>query len=145
MFCYNSTGYDIFGEKEYLDAVVVCLDKLVDEQLPNSAWSCFFFNVPTAERTQKQLDRIMGRYTNTADVGSISACLGVAFPYVDDQRKKTYRNALKRYSDDYAAQWQLPSGCFSNGRWAGRDMTTPYSISAGTQGMSCSTTTTCFL
>jgi hypothetical protein len=129
-------GYDIFGEKEYLDAAVVCLDKLVSEQLPNSAWSCFFFNVPTAERTRKQLDRIMGRYTNTADVGSISVCLGVAFPYVDDRRKKTYRDALKRYSDDYAAQWQLPSGCFSNGRWAGRDMTTPYSISAGTQGMS---------
>ena len=77
-----------------------------------------------------------GGTTNTADVGCISTCLAIAFPYVDDDRKRTYLDALRRYADEYAAQWQLPSGGFTNGRWAGADMTTPYSVATGTQGMS---------
>ena len=129
-------GYDVFGRKEYLDAVTVCLDKLVGEQLPNAAWSSGFRNKPVAERTDAEIHRAMSGTTNTADVGCISTCLAIAYPYVDDVRKKTYRDALKRYADEYAGQWQLPSGGFTNGRWAGKDMTTPYSVAAGTQGMS---------
>ncbi|MBC8875756.1 MAG: hypothetical protein H8E44_40535 [Planctomycetes bacterium] len=129
-------GYDIFGRKAYLDAATVCLDKLVTEQLPNAAWSSGFRNKPVAERTEAEIHKAVTGTTNTADVGCISTCLAVAYPYVDDARKKTYRNALKRYAEEYAAQWQLPSGGFTNGRWAGRDMTTPYSVATGTQGMS---------
>jgi hypothetical protein len=78
----------------------------------------------------------MNRTTNTADVGCISTCLAVAFPYVDAKRREVYRDALRRYAEDYAAPWQLPSGAFTNGRWNGRDMTVPYSIATGTQAMS---------
>ncbi|MFH1923170.1 MAG: hypothetical protein ABIP48_25185 [Planctomycetota bacterium] len=129
-------GYDVFGKEEYLDAVTVCLDKLVGEQLPNAAWSSGFRNKPVAEQTEAEIQRAMSGTTNTADVGCISTCLAIAYPYVDDARKKTYLDALRRYAEDYAAQWQLPSGGFTNGRWAGKDMTTPYSVAAGTQGMS---------
>lgn len=129
-------GHDIFGDRRYLDAVVVFLDKLVKEQLPNGAWSSGFHNKPVAERTEKEVQHAMNATTNTADVGSISTCLAVAYPYVDEARKKAYCGALRRFSDDYAAQWQLPSGGFTNARWQGEDMTVPYSVATGTQGMS---------
>ena len=35
-------GHDLFDNREYLDAVTVCLDKLIAEQLPNAAWSSGF-------------------------------------------------------------------------------------------------------
>jgi len=129
-------GYHIFGDRRYLDAVTTCLDKLVGEQLPNSAWSSACRNRPVAERTDDEVDKAIKGTTNTADVGSISACLAVAYPYVDERRKKVYLAALKRYADNYAAQWQLPTGGFTNGRWHGQDMKTPYSVATGTQGMS---------
>ncbi|NOZ23505.1 MAG: hypothetical protein GXP25_20710 [Planctomycetes bacterium] len=129
-------GYDIFGEKRYLDAVTVCLDKLLSEQLPNAAWASGFRNKPISERTQKEVEQAMGGTTNTADVGSISTCLAVAYAYVDNERKAKYLDALKRYAEDYCMQWQLASGGFTNGRWQGKDMTTPYSVATGTQGMS---------
>lgn len=129
-------GYHIFGERKYLDAVTRCLDKLVGEQLPNAAWSSGFRNRPVAERTAEEVEKAMEATTNTADVGSISTCLAVAHPYVDARRKTIYAAALRRYADGYAAQWQLPSGAFSNGRWRGRDMKVPYSVATGTQGMS---------
>ncbi len=129
-------GYDVFGRREYVDAVTVCLDKLIGEQLPNAAWSSGFRNRPLAEQTEAEIQRAMSGTTNTADVGCISTCLAIAYPYVDDARKKIYLDALRRYAEEYAQQWQLPSGGFTNGRWAGNDMTTPYSVAAGTQGMS---------
>ncbi len=129
-------GYDIFGDKRYLEAVTAVLDKLVGEQLPNGAWESAFRNKPVSERSGVELQRAMSGTTNCADVGSISTCLAVAHPYVDEERKKRYRDALRRFSNEYASRWQLPSGGFTNGRWKGEDMTVPYSVATGTQGMS---------
>jgi len=129
-------GYDIFGRQAYLDAVTVFLDKLVSEQLPNGAWSSGFADKPVARRSSQEIERAQGGTTNMADVGSISTCLAVAYPYVDDARKSRYRDALRRFADDYAARWQLPTGAFSNARWMGKDMHVPYSVATGTQGMS---------
>jgi len=129
-------GYDIFGDKRYLDAVTKALDQLVGEQLPNGAWSSSFRGKPVSESTPEEIQHAMSGTTNMADVGSISVCLAVAYPYVDAKRRKTYKNSLKRFADEYAAQWQLESGAFTNARWSGQDMTTPYSVATGTQGMS---------
>ena len=129
-------GYDVFGDKRYLDAVIVCLDKLLTEQLPNAAWTAGFLNKPVARRTPQEIARAEAGTTNTADVGSISTCLAVAAPYVDEPRGRRYLAALRHYADDYAARWQLPSGAFTNARCAGKDQTVPYSVATGTQGMS---------
>jgi hypothetical protein len=129
-------GYQIFGHKPYVDAACGLLDKLVGEQLPNGAWSSGFSNRPLSGRTKAEVERAMSGTTNTADVGSISTCLAVACPLADPPRKDRYLKSLRRFADDYAAQWQLPSGAFTNGRWGGRDMTVPYSVATGTQGMS---------
>ena len=129
-------GSQIFGEKSYLDAACALLDKLVEEQLPNGAWSSGFSNKPVSKRTPAEVEKALSGTTNTADVGSISTCLAVAFPVVEASRQQPYLNALRRFSDGYAAQWQLPSGAFTNGRWGGKDMTVPYSVATGTQGMS---------
>jgi hypothetical protein len=129
-------GFHIFGERKYLEAATACLDKLVGEQLPNSAWSSACRNRPVVDRTAEEVEKAIKGTTNTADVGSIATCLAVAYPYVDARRQQLYRAALQRYAENYAAQWQLPTGAFTNGRWLGMDMKTPYSVATGTQGMS---------
>ena len=128
-------GYELFHEQSYLDTVTRCLDKFVSEQLPNSAWTAGMRNKPTAELDGDELKARMSKCTNVADVGSIATCLAVAYPHVDDERKSVYGNALKRYADDFAAQWQLPSGAFTNGIWDYRPMNVPYSVATGTGGM----------
>ncbi len=129
-------AYDVLGDTRYLQAATACLDKFVSEQLPNAAWESVFRNKPAAARTAAELQESMNGTTNTADIATMSTCLAVAYPYVDEARKAKYLGALKRYADEYALRWQLPSGAFANGRWKGQDWTVPYSVATGTQGMS---------
>ncbi len=129
-------GYQIFGYKPYLEAACKLLDRFVNEQLPNGAWSPGFLKQPVALCSRAEIERVMSDTTNTADIGSMTTCLAAAWPLVDPQRKDRYLKALTRYCDDYASRWQLSSGGFTNGRWHGRDVTVPYSVATGTQGMS---------
>ncbi len=128
-------AYNILGDRRYLDAVTTCLDRFVAEQLPNGAWSHRFLSKPTSQRTEDEIKRLMENTTNTADLGPMSTCLAVAYPYVDEHRRQRYLGALKSNADNYSIRWQLANGAFTNGRQGGQDMTTPYSVATGTQGM----------
>jgi len=128
-------GHDIFGERRYLDAATRCLDKLPPEQLPNHSFASGFRNKPTAQLTEAEAKSIMAGTTNTADVGCIAACLSIAAPYVDAARRTVYLDAARRYADGYAAQWQLPSGGFTNAQCRGIRCTSEYSVATGTQAM----------
>jgi hypothetical protein len=128
-------GYDIFGEQRYLDTATKCLDKLLTEQLPNNSFSASIRNRPTSQLSPAVVEQIMAGTTNTADVGCITACLSIAAPYVDAERRKLYLDTAKRYADGYAAQWQLDSGGFTNAQCAGIRCTTEYSVATGTQAM----------
>jgi hypothetical protein len=127
-------GYQILGERRYLDAVVKILDHLVDEQLPNGAFQQVFRGKPTELLTPAEIDGIMKHsWLNTADVGCIVTALAVAAQSVDEPRKSVYRAAAQRYCDEYAIRWQKPSGAFTNGLESGVAQTGAYSVATGTE------------
>ena len=76
-------GYQIFGYKPYLEAACKLLDRFVNEQLPNGAWSPGFLKQPVALCSRAEIERVMSDTTNTADIGSMTTCLAAAWPLVD--------------------------------------------------------------
>ena len=125
-------AYDLFGDTRYMDATTDVLDKLVSEQLPNGAWHQTFRNKPTSRLTQAEIDSIKkNHWMNMADIGSIAGALGVACHYVSEPRKTKYINALRHFCDDWAMQWQKPSGGFTNGMEDGVPRTREYSSATG--------------
>jgi hypothetical protein len=127
-------GYQLFNEPRYLAAVTAILDKLVEEQLPNGAWAQAFLDRPVRTLPPTEIEGIYQRYwLNMADVGSIAGALAVSCRYVDPARKRRYLGAAKRYADDWAAQWQLPSGAFTNGLLRGVPQDNPYHVATATE------------
>ena len=51
-------GYEIFGDKRYLNAVMKITDVLVGEQLPNGAWQQIFRNKPAKNLTKQEIEDI---------------------------------------------------------------------------------------
>jgi len=127
-------GYDIFGEKKFLDAVVTIMDNLVNEQLPNGAWQQVFRGKPAKDLTKAEIDHIYNNeWMNMADIGSIATALGITANYVNEPRKSRYIAALQRFCDDWASTWQQPSGGFSNAMESGIVRTKEYSVATGTE------------
>lgn len=127
-------GYRIFGDRRYLDAATAILDRLVEEQLPNGAFQQVFRGKPTSQLTKEEIhDIYTRRWMNMADVGCIATALGVGARYADEPRKTAYRNALRRYCEAFAMQFQKPSGGFTNGIENGAAQTNIYSVATGTE------------
>ena len=127
-------GYEIFGEKKYLDAAVKIMDNLLDEQLPNGAWQQVFRGKAAKDLTQAEIDDIyQNEWMNMADIGSIATALGITANYVGEPRKTRYVNALQRFCDDWASKWQQPSGGFSNAMESGVVRTKEYSVATATE------------
>jgi hypothetical protein len=127
-------GYDIFGEKKYLDAVFRIMDVLVEEQLPNGAWQQIFRDKPANKLTELELKDIYEHeWMNLADIGCIATALGLTCHYAAEPRKSLYMAALRRFCDDWAQKWQLPSGGFTNGMEAGHACTEIYSVATATE------------
>lgn len=124
----------LLNEPRYLDAAVLILDRFVSEQLPNGAWHQTYRNKPTELLTQAEIDSIMTfHWMNMADIGSTAITLGLACAYVDDARKTRYTAALEHFCRDWAMQWQLESGGFTNGMESGVAMTEVYSTATALQ------------
>jgi len=127
-------GYQIFEDKRYLDAVFQILDKLVQEQMPNGAWQQTYRNKPTRDLSKTELEEIMQHHwMNMADIGSIVTALAISCDYAPPPRRQTYLAAVRRYCDEWASQWQLPSGGFTNGMENGVPQTQVYSVATGTE------------
>jgi hypothetical protein len=127
-------GYRIFGERRYLEAATGILDHLVEEQLPNGAFQQVYRAKPTSRLTREEIHEIYTkRWMNMADVGSIATALGVTARYVDEPRKSAYVKALRRYCEEFAAQFQRPNGGFTNGIESGVRQTNIYSVATGTE------------
>ena len=73
---------------------------------------------------------------NVADLGVATACLSLAAPLVDAARRERFVAAHRRYIDEFAARYRLPSGAFANGLFAGRRDSTAYSVATATTAMS---------
>jgi hypothetical protein len=127
-------GYRIFGDQRYWDAATAILDRLVEEQLPNGAFQQVYRAKPTSQLTKEEIHEIYTRrWMNMADVGSIATALGVAARHAGEPRKTTYRNTLRRYCEEFARQFQQPSGGFTNGIESGVAQTNIYSVATGTE------------
>lgn len=127
-------GFEIFGDKKYLDAVVKIMDVLVDEQLPTGAWQQIFRNKPAKDLSPEELEHIYNHeWMNLADIGSIATALGIASEYVPEPRKSRYVNSLKRFCEDWALRWQKPSGGFTNGMESGVARTEVYGVATATE------------
>jgi len=127
-------GYRIFGERRYLEAATAILDRLVEEQLPNAAFQQVYRARPTSRLTREEIHEIYTRrWMNMADVGSIATALGVAARHVDEPRRSAYVKALRRYCEEFAAQFQKPNGGFTNGIESGVPQTNIYSVATGTE------------
>lgn len=127
-------GYEILGDKKYLDIVFRIMDALVAEQLPNGAWQQIFRDRPTSELTPEEIQDIYEHeWMNLADIGSIATALGMSCQYADSPRRLHYVDALKRFCDDWAGKWQQPSGGFSNAMESGVKRVKEYSTATATE------------
>jgi len=125
-------GYEILSEKKYLDATAEILDEFVGEQLPNGAWNQTVRNKPTRELSKEELDEcLQKKWMNMSDIGSMAAALGIACHYVPQPRKSIYLASLRHFCDDWASQWQLVSGGFTDGMHTGVPQTQIYSAATG--------------
>lgn len=130
-------GYELFGEKKYLDACENILDKFISEQMPEGSFTQVFRNQKTVDLTEEQLQNIReNNWMNLADVGSMVAALTASCKYVGAERKEKYLAAAKRYIDDWAMRYRQDCGGFTNG-WVCRPAEKIYSVSTASTALTC--------
>lgn len=73
-------GYEIFGERRYLDTAVAYADYLLKRQMPNGFWASGYGTV------------------YLADTGSALGLFIALYNHVDQRRQKEYFDAVRRYT-----------------------------------------------
>ncbi|MGH9451472.1 MAG: hypothetical protein ACRD11_13190 [Terriglobia bacterium] len=74
-------GYEIFGDRRYLDTAVAYGDYLLKRQMPNGFWASGYGTV------------------YLADTGSALGLFIALYRHVDQRRQKGYFDAVRRYTD----------------------------------------------
>lgn len=91
-------GYEIFGDRKYLDTAIAYADGLLKSQMPSGFWATGYGPV------------------FLADTGSALSLFIVLYKHVDKTRQKEYFDAVKRYTDSLETDGMiLPSGAFGTG------------------------------
>ncbi len=72
-------GYEIFGDRQYLDTAIAYADSLLKKQMPNGFWPSGYGTV------------------YLADTGSALGLFIALYDHVDHQRQKEYFDAVQRY------------------------------------------------
>lgn len=125
-------GYEIFGEQRYLRACEYLLDVFVDEQLPCGGWRQHMIGQSAQNMSAQEQEKILSTmWVNLSDIGSMAGTLGVACRYVSANRRQRYLKALRHFCEDWAMQFQQPSGGFSDGVEGGARQTVIYSAATG--------------
>lgn len=111
-------GYDILGERAYLEACLMVLDTFVGEQLPNGAFCGVFRGKPTAALSSAEVEHIMEHARQPmSDIGSMVSALAIASHYAPSPHKERYLASVRHFCDHWALRFQEPSGAFTNGPW----------------------------
>lgn len=131
-------GSRIFGEDRYRLAAQEVLDLFVLDQMPEGGFpQSYQGRGELARLPEVELDEIRAKtWMNLADIGSTVSALAFAIPYVTGDRQARYRDAVRKYLDEWARPYQQPSGGFTNGWLAGHHAHWIYSIATGTTGLS---------
>ena len=119
----------LLGERRYIEAVLPYFDNYVSEQLPNGGFTSNFRKNPTSRLAKAELHEILcsGR-VNLADAGSnVTALIQGAFE-ADENRRKQYLDAARRWLDEWAPIWALPDGGYGNCIWGGHKLNGPYTM-----------------
>lgn len=74
-------GYEIFGDRKYLDTAIAYADELLKKQMPSGFWATGYGPV------------------YLADTGSAVGLFAVLYKHVDQARQKKYVDAVRRYTD----------------------------------------------
>lgn len=119
-------AHRILGDERYLAAAVRTMDRFADEQQYHGGWCAWFWDSVPAD---------MRNSYNTADIGSISACLAILAPHVDPERTARYLAAQRRYLESFLPRFDLGDGSFSNGWFDGTLHELPYSVATATQAV----------
>jgi len=91
-------GYEIFGDRRYLDTAIAYGDYLLSKQMPNGFWATGYGPI------------------YLADTGSALGLFIVLYKHVDPARQKKYFNAVERYTNSLQHDGMiLPSGAFGTG------------------------------
>jgi hypothetical protein len=91
-------GYEIFGDRKYLDTAIAYGDYLLKKQTPSGFWATGYGPV------------------FLADTGSALSLFIALYRHVDQARQKKYFDAVKRYTDSIQTDGMiLPSGAFGTG------------------------------
>ncbi len=91
-------GYEIFGDRRYLDTAVAYGDYLLSKQMPNGFWATGYGPV------------------YLADTGSALGLLVALYKHVDRERQKKYFAAVKRYVASIEKDGMIhPNGALGTG------------------------------
>lgn len=91
-------GYEIFGDKRYLDAAVAYSDRLLARQMPNGFWQTGYGPV------------------YMADTGSALGLFIALYKHVDPHRQQEYLSAVEKYVASIQREGMIhPSGAFGTG------------------------------
>jgi len=91
-------GYEIFGDKQYLDTAIAYGDYLLSRQMPNGFWRTGYGPV------------------YMADTGSALGLFAVLYKHVDPARQQAYLRAARHYADAIQQDGMIhPWGAFGTG------------------------------
>lgn len=91
-------GYEVFGDRRYLDTAIAYGDYLLGKQMANGFWATGYGPV------------------YLADTGSALGLFIVLYKHVDHERQKKYFDAVKRYTDSLQNDGMIrPNGALGTG------------------------------
>lgn len=116
-------GYEVLGDKQYLDTAIAYGDYLLAHQMPNGFWRTGYGPV------------------YMADTGSALGLLAVLYPHVDARRQQAYLHAAEHYVASIQQDHMIhPWGAFGTGwnKTAGDELVSPiydqYTLSSALTG-----------
>ncbi|MCA9729251.1 MAG: hypothetical protein KC729_16305, partial [Candidatus Eisenbacteria bacterium] len=124
---------EILDEDAYRDAARRTVDVFRARQWEDGDFCSYIEGMPNPAAQTRKLSTCDTH--NRADLGSITACLSLLAVALPESSRTPYLTAHRRYLESRILGQAMSDGCFSNGRFEGRDYGTCYSVATGTSAL----------